>query len=232
MIVDNNPPLFNGMYAARFNFGSMQNKGIEISALYKQVVSDFTFEVGGNITFISKPIVTRLASEDYVYNNGSAGKVGGICRVEEGEEFAYFRGYKTDGLLTQEDIDNTYAVIEKANGTIDTLYTYEDFKVGDPKLIDQNGDGKFKDADDKVNLGSANPDYYYGFNVGMEYKGFDFKLFIQGVGGVELVNGITSWLDSPNQGDDNLSTRVLDSYGFEGNTNTTTPRLEQGNTFT
>lgn len=231
MIVDNNPPLFNGMYAARFNFGSMQNKGFEFSMTYKNSINNLNYEIGGNITLLDKPIVTRLATPDYVYNNGSAGKIGGITRVEEGMEFAFFRGYKTDGLLTQEDIDNTWAVVEKANGRIDTVYTYEDFRVGDPKLIDINGDGQFKDADDKVNLGSANPDFFYGLNLGLEYKGFDLKCFIQGVGGIELVNGITSWLDTPNQGDDNLSTRVLDSYGFDGNTETNMPILVQGNPF-
>lgn len=232
MIVDNNPPLFNGMNAARFNFGSMQNKGVELSIIYKKSVNtDLNFEIGGNITFLEKPIVTRLATPDYVYNSGNAAKIGGICRVEEGAEFAYFRGYLTDGLLTQEDIDNTFVEVVKANGKTDQLYTYEEFRVGDPKLVDINGDGKFKDLDDKVNLGSANPDFFYGVNLGLQYKGFDIKCFIQGVEGVELVNGITSWLDTPNQGDDNLSKKVLQSYDFNGNTDTDVPVLVQGNPF-
>ncbi|NJO02013.1 MAG: TonB-dependent receptor, partial [Bacteroidia bacterium] len=52
---------------------------------------------------------------------------------------------------------------------------------------DQNGDDKI-DINDRVILGSFFPDWIYGFNSSVGFKGFELSFYFQGVSGVEIVN--------------------------------------------
>jgi TonB-linked SusC/RagA family outer membrane protein len=54
-----------------------------------------------------------------------------------------------------------------------------------------NGDAIYADTDEPNNqaiIGDANPDFTYGINSNMSYKGFDLNLFIQGVSGNDIFN--------------------------------------------
>jgi TonB-linked SusC/RagA family outer membrane protein len=217
MIVIVPPPLFTGTNASAGNVGNMENKGIEISLNYRNSEHDLKYEIGGNITFLDHPMVTQLAEEGQEIFAGTAGKIRNINRTAAGEEMGYFYGYKTDGLLSQEDLDNYPELYPAGN-----LYF-----PGQLKLVDTNGDGVI-DPLDKTNIGSANPDFMYAMNFNFEYKGFDLKLFFQGVYGNEMINTLNAWLLVPAEGNQNLSPEVLNSW-TEENQNTTVPRLVQGN---
>jgi TonB-dependent starch-binding outer membrane protein SusC len=56
---------------------------------------------------------------------------------------------------------------------------------GDFKYKDINGDGLIDDRD-RVKIGNPWPKFVYGFNMGMDYKGFDFYAFFQGVYGNDI----------------------------------------------
>jgi TonB-linked SusC/RagA family outer membrane protein len=212
MIITVDPPIFAGTNASAANIGTMENSGLELSLNYRNFDSDLKYEIGGNITFLSKPMVTALSDSAQVILSGQAAKIRFVNRTIAGEEMAHFYGYKTDGLLTEADV---------------ATVTYEDFYPGQLKIVDLNGDGVIG-IEDKTNIGSANPDFIYGFNIDLMYKGFDLKIFCQGVYGNELVNTLNMWLLAPDEGDQNLSTEVLDGW-TEENRNTSVPRLVQGN---
>ncbi len=53
------------------------------------------------------------------------------------------------------------------------------------KYKDVNGDGKIT-TDDRTVIGNPTPDFTYGGNVGLKYKGFDFGVDFQGVYGNEV----------------------------------------------
>ncbi|MFC2137922.1 TonB-dependent receptor [Bacteroidota bacterium] len=226
MIAEIPPPFFTGMTASEGNFGEMENKGIEFQLNYRNYDNEFKYDIGANVTFLNKPWVTKWSEPTTV---GSATKIFNVIRVAEDEEFAHFYGYETDGVLTQDDIDNTF-VIDTENG--DTTFTYnpeEDWFwfPGQLKLVDINGDGEISE-EDKTNIGSANPDLFYGFNINLMYKGIDLTMFFQGVYGNQLINGICAWLKFPDEGNLNLHEEVLEGWSPE-NPNTDVPRLVQGN---
>ncbi len=224
MIVTIDPPYFAGSLASAGNFGEMENKGVEIALNYRNFDREFKYEIGGNFTWLDHPLITKWIDP---YITGSATKIPNITRTAEDEEMAHFYGHQTDGLLTQEDIDNTYTI---TGG--DTIFTYDPeeswlWYPGQLKIVDLNGDGIIDD-EDKTNLGSANPDFFYGLNISLMYKGFDLVMFFQGVYGNELINGINVWSKFPDEGDNNLNREVLDGWTPE-NPNTDIPRLVQGN---
>ena len=180
MIVSVPIPGYVGAGAPRVNAGSMQNKGFEFTGNYSggNVIK---YNIGANISFI-KNQVTSLGG-GAPQDGGGVGKIGNTTRTEVGQTFPYFFGRKTDGIFnSQEELD--------AYKNKDGFALQPNAKPGDVKFIDANGDGKIDDLD-RVNLGNPYPDFQYGFNADVSYKGFDLRVFVQGVQGNNIVNGMT-----------------------------------------
>ena len=59
--------------------------------------------------------------------------------------------------------------------------------IGRFKWKDLNGDKKI-DNNDKSVIGDPNPDLVYGLNLGINYKNFDFTVFLQGTVGSQNFN--------------------------------------------
>ncbi|MGI6223559.1 MAG: SusC/RagA family TonB-linked outer membrane protein [Prevotella sp.] len=154
-----------------FNAGDLKNTGFDMSIDYHHNFSkDFAINAGLNFSTY-KTKVTSLTSE-YLSGNVSRTYVGG--------PIGRFYGWEVIGIFqTQEEIDN---------------YKAEDGSVIQPNA--QPGDFKFKkitssgalNDDDRTFIGDPNPDLIYGFNVGFEFKGFDFSMFFQGTLGNDLYN--------------------------------------------
>jgi hypothetical protein len=53
------------------------------------------------------------------------------------------------------------------------------------KYRDVNKDGKI-DIDDKIIAGRTTPKFTYGFNIDVDYKGFDLNAFFQGVHDIDI----------------------------------------------
>ncbi|KQS27010.1 TonB-dependent receptor [Dyadobacter sp. Leaf189] len=86
-------------------------------------------------------------------------------------------GYKTAGYFTTSDEVKNWAFQDNRAG------------VGDVKYVDLDGDkritvgkGTVANHGDLVLLGTTAPRYLFGVTLGASWKGFDFTLFLQGVG--------------------------------------------------
>ena len=116
---------------------------------------------------------------------------------------------ETDGIFqSQEEIDNANVVQAGA-------------KVGDIRYKDQNGDGviSFNDDSDRTDLGSAIPDFTFGFNVGAEYKNFDFSMNVFSAVGQQIIRNYERQQPYANQLD-----YVIDRWVGTGTSNEN-PRL-------
>lgn len=181
MIVSVPIPNYVGAGAPRVNAGTMSNKGLEFTANYNGG-GELKYRVGANISFI-KNKVTNLGG-GAPQDGGGVGKIGNTTRTEVGLPFPYFFGLKTDGIFhSQAEVDaykNKTGIAIQPNA-----------KPGDVKFVDNNADGKIDDLD-RVNLGNPYADFQYGFNVDLSYKGFDLRIFIQGLQGNSIVNAMMS----------------------------------------
>jgi hypothetical protein len=132
-----------------------------------------------NFTYL-KNEVTDLGMGTEIISTFDVGGNNTTTRTVVGEPIAYFYGYQTDGIFqTQEEIDNA-----PDHGMV---------SAGDRRFKDLNDDGIIDDLD-RTNLGSGIPKYMYGFNIGFEYKGFDFSLFLNGNAGVDIINNNLRYL--------------------------------------
>jgi len=198
------PILYSSGYANSpfANAGNIRNKGLELTGNYRKVIKDFSYSVGGNISFIQNQ-VTALASEGSIITTGDGNNLKNISRTETGHPLASFYGYQMLGIFQNQNEINTSAALL---GT----------KPGDVKYEDVNEDGQINDSDRKY-IGSPLPKFTYGINLDLAYKQFDFTAFFQGSQGNKIFNTTDYWLE----GDlaSNSSTSILNRWTGEGTSN-------------
>lgn len=181
-------PASYGTSATKQNLGELETKGWELALDYSH-----NFENGLNITttFVLsdfKETVTEFADNQSIYSNRPGRVIGDIW------------GYETDRLFTEDDfvkdgngdfvLDNGKYILKEG---IPSQQLYESgwfyYGPGDVKYKDLNGDGEITYGQNTVDdhgdlkvIGNSTPRYQYGFRLNMDFKGFDFGMFIQGVG--------------------------------------------------
>src|SRR6476620_2765202 len=133
----------------------------------------------------------------------------------------YLWGYKVGGIFqTQEEIDTwrqSHADVaigqDPANTSAGYQYTPGDMYFqdlyGNPRSGTQEQHSPSPDSlinsNDRTYLGKTIPGYYYGLNIGADYKGIDISIFFQGVGDVQRYNGMRARLDSINSLDNQMA---------------------------
>jgi len=204
------PPFING--------GDVKNTGVELAFNWSDKINEVKYRFGVNGAY-NKNKVGQIPTEDGIIHGQTAMLYDNseeFYRAANGLPIGYFWGYKTDGLFQNQ------AEIE-AWKTAGRGILQADVKPGDVKYVDQNNDGIIN-ASDKVNLGVGMPDFTYGFNIGLDYKGFDFSVNAYGSLGNKIVQ---SYRNHTNK-QANYTTRILDRWTGEGTSNII-PRVTETN---
>ncbi len=167
------------------NVGNMRNKGIEAMLSYRHK-SKRNFGWNTSVTYTKNINEVTQTSENnsfiYMDNSWYSNRVNTnhlVSVITEGYEAGAFFVYETDGVIQNE------AQLEEYKSQLDPL---ENPQLGEMRYIDQNKDG-FIDEQDKTYVGSGLPDFEIGFNLGMDFKGFDFSMQWFGSWGAKIMNG-------------------------------------------
>jgi len=148
------------------NIGSTKSSGVDLTLNYTDVISK-KVKLNTTVTFTtSKNEVTATN------NDGTAKILGGsyfngqsqtVTVFEKGFTPGYFYGYKTDGLF-------------QSAAEIAASPTQTGAQPGDIKYVDVSGDGIIS-ALDKTKIGNPFPKFTLGWNLTLEYNGFDMNVF-------------------------------------------------------
>ncbi|GAA3610663.1 TonB-dependent receptor [Flavivirga amylovorans] len=160
----------------RQNVGVIRNSGIEFVINWnKRVSEDFSYSIGGNFSTLKNEILDLAGQENLTSGGDTAQRsvVGGAINSFFGLEVAGV--YQTEAEI----LADPAAVTARGNGLT--------VEPGDFRFVDHNGDMEI-DAQDRVDLGSFLPSYSFGFNLGLNYKAFDFSLNVIGQGGNVIAN--------------------------------------------
>ncbi len=197
-------PYTSGFDYSYFNVGTLENKGVEFALNTVNTTQAIKWNSSFNIAF-NRNKVLDLSSDEGIPADPMLG-INGWTSINAGVPIGTFYGYKTDGIIQSgEDLS-------QIPHFIDYTPTY-----GDRKYVDRDGDGDL-DENDKYVLGNAAPDFSFGFNNTVTYKGFSLSIFIQGVYGNEIVNFNKFSLESFD-GNQNNSTAALERWTPENPTN-------------
>ncbi|WP_159523541.1 TonB-dependent receptor [Sunxiuqinia indica] len=196
------------------NAGKISNNGYEMILNYNGKHRDFTYSLTGTLSHV-KNEVKELSTGSQVLTGGR-GSGGGptITYTQVGYPIYSFFEIKTDGLFRSE----AEIAEHSKNGNL----IQPNAQVGDIRFVDANNDGKI-DGNDRVYCGSPFPKFEYGLRLDGAWKFIDASIFIQGVHGNKIYNGIRSNIENEKYVF-NVSTDLLDSYTF--NPNSDYPRLD------
>ncbi|HON01747.1 MAG TPA: TonB-dependent receptor [Paludibacteraceae bacterium] len=166
------------------NIGKVNNKGIEIELNTTNIANKkFTWKTSANFS-TNKNKLLNYGDKEYEDNFGERSEV---YRAIVGEPAIQYYGYKTDGVYTTFEEVAAAKALKDENGN---PFTYTKFApiVGGIKVVNINGDNKI-DTEDRTVLGDPFPDFTWGITNTFTYKNFDLSFLIQGVQGIDIING-------------------------------------------
>lgn len=102
------------------------------------------------------------------------------------------------------------------NGRIITDPNDPDWDNKDAKVVGTNT--TLNHGDRKV-IGNTTPRYEYGIRLGLDYKGFDFSIFGQGIGSRKIWGSSFLAIPGFNCGDGAMPQAIVEDYWTENNTN-------------
>ena len=196
-----------GNSAPFVNLGEISNKGVELQVSYRKMVGDVFLNLSANASYL-KNTVNEIGNTNGYEDGGLWREVTRITRLEEGHSMGYFRLYQTDGIFqTAEEVaayknDKGEPIQPKA-------------VPGDFKWVDADGDGKITEKD-RTDLGNPWPKWVFGLNIGLEWKGFDFNMLINGKADFDVYAAQTR---KEGYGQMNLPTFYLDRWQKPGDNN-------------
>ena len=166
-----------GMSLSEMNTGSLKNTGLEIELGYQSKIGELKYHANGNFTLIKNEVLD-LGVGNVTQPNGL---VGNGSNLFIGHPMQLYYGLVTDGVfLDQADIDAWYLTNDQTS-----INPKANARPGDIRYVDISGDGKVDLSKDRKVLGSQIPKFNFSFNLGFDYKGFDFSAMLQGVAGVK-----------------------------------------------
>ncbi|WP_232074053.1 TonB-dependent receptor [Spirosoma aureum] len=166
-------PMSSGYTTITGNYGSIENKGIELGVSAKILTGTVKWEASGNITFNSNKVLAL----DGIQNELA---LSSYSLLKVGYPLGIYRTYILDGI----------------NQTGETFLPGYDARTGGFKIKDVNNDGKIS-TDDQVIVGNAQPKYFFGFSSSVKYKNFELSGFLQGIQGSRLFNGFRFTFETP-----------------------------------
>ena len=178
-----------GYGAYNTNGGEIRNRGIDIETTWKVLTGKVQFDVSGNVSFLRNAVIS-MGDAGVIYgrsycNNGQYMLNQPVHVAMVGSSIGMFYGYKTAGIYqNQSEIDNNTWTNPKTGATniIDPAA-----RPGDIKWVDTNGDGMISAADRTI-IGSPWPDFTYGFNLNLSWKGFALAATFIGSKGNDMIN--------------------------------------------
>lgn len=172
-----NPPAISisGVISpAAANVSSMWNRGMELTLNYRHREGDFQYDLGGYISLNRMKVTEISEGVEYIDAGTYANRrIGDWSRTTVGYPIGMFYGYVVEGLFQDEN--------EIANAPFHNSST----APGDHRYRDINGDNVIN-INDKTIIGNPHPDFTYGLNANITFRGVDLLAVFRGMYGHDI----------------------------------------------
>lgn len=201
------PPVING--------GEIENTGVELMFDWQDEVGELSYGITLSGAFNDNQ-VTKIENEAQEFEgptNFFSTNTPAISIARVGAPIGVFYGYKTNGILQNQDEVDAYVNGEGAP-------FFPDQRPGDVRFVDVNGDGVIDD-EDKVIIGDPTPDFEMGLQLNFGWKNFYMNSTLVGKFGHQVIN---SYRDFNGPTMQNYTSFDLQRWHGEGTSNRM-PRL-------
>jgi hypothetical protein len=202
------PPKLGESNPQLVNAGNVNNKGIELGV---NATLPTNRKWRWNVTVNAARNINRITA---LYEGVAEMTVSDVEILKVGEAIGQFYGLRFDGIVQQgEDVSK-----------LPTSPSYTVPQPGDPKYYDRNGDNHI-DSQDRITLGSHQPEYTFGLSNTLNYGRFDLYVSLQGAQGNKVYNQLRRFLEIPTDSY-NHSATLLEAWTVNNPSNTV-PRITQ-----
>ncbi|APS40584.1 SusC/RagA family TonB-linked outer membrane protein [Salegentibacter sp. T436] len=163
------------------NLGGVRNSGFELGMnlnVFRK--ENFTWDISGNFATLENEVL-EIGDRGDIYR-GAQAQIPDFTIVSPGEAIDSYYGFIVDGVWQEDD---NFSVTEAQ------------VQPGDLKYRDLNGDGVIN-TDDRTVIGNSIPDLTWGLTNNFRFFDFTLDIVMQGVEGVERLNGNLINTLSPN----------------------------------
>ena len=190
------------------NAAEVRNTGFDLNLSFNGAAGDFDYRIGLLGSTVSNEVESLGGGREEILGGGLVNEIAFTTKTLPGQPIGSFFGYKVAGIYqSEEQIQNL-----PSSPT-------ENLAPGDFRFEDINGDGEIT-PDDRTFIGSPIPDFNYGINLGLSWKGLDLAVDLTGQSGNEIFNA----KKGVRFGIENFEESFLDRWTGP-NTSTSEPRL-------
>lgn len=168
-------PLVAGTAPPVRNIATAENRGLELSLLYRNNDRAFGYSLGGNIAFVNSKVTGLGEGGDPVLSGYVQSANANASRTDVGHPLASFYGYVTDGIFQSIEEVEAHAFQNAATAP------------GDIRFKDLDGNGVI-DFNDQTYIGNPTPAITFGLTGEIEFKGISLSAFFQGTQGNDIYN--------------------------------------------
>jgi TonB-linked SusC/RagA family outer membrane protein len=206
-----------GANAPTSNIGKFRAQGAEGTINWSDKIGEINYRIGGVFTYATNKLIDFGGAN--VTNQGFNGAV-------QGNPLNSVFGLVYAGRIQSEAERQAY--LDKFN-VGNGIGLSSAIRVGDNMYFDNNGDGKL-DLNDLVYLGSDDPKISYSFNLGADWKGFDFSAIFQGAGQRTIFRDDVNWRQPFRSVYLNTSNQSVDNHWTPTNTEAHFPKYSTNGT--
>lgn len=176
------------------NTADMRTRGWEVSLNWRDRIGKVDYRIGFNLSDSKSKIMKYDSNSSYILSsqrkNIQNNETYTFWDFYEGKDLGEIWGYEYDGFYTVDDFTDTSSW--KLKDGVPSIDGYNPLP-GDVKFknlrddergtnIISSGDNTLNNPGDRKVIGNRTPRYLYGINLGVNYKGFDLNVFMQGTG--------------------------------------------------
>lgn len=177
-------PASYGASSPQINAADLRTKGYELSVSWKDMFNLAGHPFQYNVGLQFSDYLTHITKFDNPDKSLSMSYYEGMCYGE-------IWGYRVGGLFATDEEASSYPIDQTSVNQIinGSAGSEKGLHAGDLKYLDLDGDNKIStgkntvdDPGDREIIGNRQPRYNYGINLGFNWLGFDFSVFLQGIG--------------------------------------------------
>jgi len=170
-----------GDKAPRTNNAELRTRGWEIELTWRDRIGKFNYSITANLSDYTSIITKYYSPTNQCFGENAIARNGNYWY--EGKEIGEIWGYHVIGVAKSDNEMNNYLdkVSQSALGS--------NWGGGDLMYADLNGDGKvdagsatLADHGDMERIGNSTPHYAFSVTLQGDYKWFDFRIYVQGIG--------------------------------------------------
>lgn len=205
-----------GAAAPRTNNAELRTRGWEVELTWRDRIGKFNYSITANLSDNQTEVTKYYSPTGACFGSSEVMRNGNYWY--EGKDYGEIWGYHVIGIAKNDDEMNAYLdrVSQSSIGS--------NWGGGDLMYADLNGDGKvdagsatLDDHGDMIRIGNSTPRYAFSLTLQGDYKWFDFRIYMQGIGKRDyLFENCAPFYGMAGEWQRNFFTNHLDYYRYAG----------------